>query len=170
MPKLLLVLCLVAPLAAHADDSLLAPFTADYDVHYGGVDVGSSRTQVQRSAEPGRWTIESRSNASGLAKLVAGGTLLQRSTFDLDPDGVRPVSYHFDDGTKQSDRDVKLEFDWHASRVRGTAEDQPVDVATAPGFDPGAGGGAAAARRRARDDRHDREEPRQALPVHAAAP
>jgi len=134
MPKLLLILCLAAPVAAHADNGLLAPFTADYDVHYGSVDVGSSRTRVLRSAEPGRWIIESRSNASGLAKLVAGGTLLQRSTFDLDPSGVRPLNYHFDDGTKQSDRDVKLEFDWHASRVRGTAEDQPVDVATAPGL------------------------------------
>lgn len=134
MPRLLLALCLAAPPGAYADQALLAPFTADYDVHYGSVGVGSSRTRVQRSAEPGRWVIESRSSASGLAKLVAGGTLLQRSTFDLDPSGVRPLDYHFDDGTKQSSRDVKLEFDWHASRVRGTAEDEPVDVATAPGL------------------------------------
>lgn len=133
MSGLLLALCLAAPVAP-ADEGQLAPFTADYDVHYGGVDVGSSRTRVQRSAEPGRWIIESRSNASGLAKLVAGGTLLQRSTFDLDLNGVRPLSYHFDDGTRQSDRDVKLEFDWRSSRVRGTAEDEPVDVATAPGL------------------------------------
>ena len=132
--RLLLALCLAVPLAAHADESQFAPFTADYDVHYGSVDVGSSRTRVLRSAEPGRWIIESRSNASGLARLVAGGTLLQRSTFDLDTSGVRPLKYHFDDGTKQSDRDVRLEFDWHASRVRGTAEDEPVDVATAPGL------------------------------------
>lgn len=134
MPRLLLVLCLATPFAAAADEALLAPFTADYDVHYGSVDVGSSRTRVQRSDEPGRWIIESRSNASGLAKLVAGGTLLQRSTFDLDPSGVRPLNYQFDDGTKQSDRDVRLEFDWQASRVHGTAEDEPVDVATAPGL------------------------------------
>jgi hypothetical protein len=134
MSGLLLALCLAAPIAAHADEGPLAPFTADYDVHYGSVDVGSSRTRVLRSAEPGRWIIESHSNASGLAKLVAGGTLLQRSTFDLDPSGVRPLSYQFDDGTKHSDRDVTLEFDWRASRVRGTAEDEPVDVATAPGL------------------------------------
>lgn len=134
MSGLLLALCCAAPVAAQAEEGALAPFTADYDVHYGGVDVGSSRTRVLRSAEPGRWIIESRSNASGLAKLVAGGTLLQRSTFDLDPGGVRPLSYRFDDGTKQSNRDVTLEFDWRASRVRGTAEDQPVDVAAAPGL------------------------------------
>jgi hypothetical protein len=134
MSRLLLALCFATPLAAQAVDGPLAPFTADYDVHYGSVDVGSSQTRVQRSAEPGRWIIESRSNASGLAKLVAGGTLLQRSTFDLDPDGVRPLSYQFDDGTRQSGRDVKLEFDWPASRVRGTAEDELVDIAAAPGL------------------------------------
>lgn len=132
--KLLMVLSLAAPVIAHADDGLLKPFTADYDVRYGRVDVGSSRTQVQRAGTPGRWVIESRSKASGLANLVVDGTLLQRSTFDLDSTGVRPVSYRFDDGTKKSDSDVRLEFDWQASRVRGTAEDQPVDIATAPGL------------------------------------
>jgi hypothetical protein len=119
---LLLVACLAASMAARADEALLEPFTADYDVHYGSVDVGSSRTRVQRSGEPGQWIIESHSSASGLARLVASGTLLQRSTFELDAAGVRPVSYRFDDGTKRS------------SHVRGVAEDEPVDIAAAPGL------------------------------------
>jgi hypothetical protein len=131
---LLLVACLAASMAARADEALLEPFTADYDVHYGSVDVGSSRTRVQRSGEPGQWIIESHSSASGLARLVASGTLLQRSTFELDAAGVRPVSYRFDDGTKRSSRDVQLEFDWRGSRVRGIAEDEPVDIAAAPGL------------------------------------
>lgn len=134
IPQLLMILCLAAPATVHADHGPLVPFTADYDVRYGSVDVGSSRTRVQRAAEPGRWVIESRTKASGLANLVVDGTLLQRSTFDLDSTGVRPLSYHFDDGTKRGDRDVRLEFDWRASRVRGTAEDEAVDIATAPGL------------------------------------
>ena len=134
MLPLLLVVCLAGPVSAHAEESALVPFIADYDVHYGSVDVGSSRTQVQRSGEQGQWIIESHSSASGLARLVASGTLLQRSTFELDLAGVRPISYRFDDGTKRSSRDVKLEFDWPAGRVRGTAEDEPVDIATAPGL------------------------------------
>lgn len=133
LPALLLA-WLAAPLSAGADDAPIVPFIADYDVHYGSVDVGSSRTRVQRTGEQGQWIIESHSSASGLAKLVASGTLLQRSTFELDSTGVRPISYRFDDGTRRSNRDVQLEFDWHGSRVRGTAEDETVDLATAPGL------------------------------------
>lgn len=134
MVQALLLLLLAAPLAARADDGPLAPFTADYDVHYGSTDVGSSRTQVRRSDQPGRWIIESRSKASGLAKLIASGTLLQRSTFELDSTGLRPLSYRLDDGTRRSSRDVQLEFDWRSSRVRGVAEDESVDIATGPGL------------------------------------
>jgi len=134
MLPLLLVACLAAPMSARADEGPLVPFTADYDVRYGSVDVGSSRTRVLRSDEHGQWIIESHSSASGLARLVASGTLLQRSTFELDAAGVRPVSYRFDDGTKRSSHDVQLEFDWRGSRVRGIAEDEAVDIAAAPGL------------------------------------
>lgn len=134
MLPLLLAACLAAPMAARADGGTLVPFTAEYDVRYGGVDVGSSRTRVQRLGEQEQWIIESHSSASGLARLVASGTLLQRSIFELDAADVRPVSYRFDDGTKRSSHDVQLEFDWRDSRVRGIAEDEPVDIAAAPGL------------------------------------
>lgn len=126
---LLATLLAAQPFATRAADGALAPFVAEYDVRYGSIDVGKSRTQLQRSPEPGQWIIESRSNASGLARIIAGGTLLQRSTFELGAAGPRPLSYRFDDGTQRTGRDVSLEFDWRANRVGGTAEDEPVSLA-----------------------------------------
>lgn len=134
MVQALLLLLLAAPLSARGDDGTIAPYVAEYEVHYGNMEVGSSRTEIQRSGQPGRWTIESSTRASGLAKIVASGTLLQRSTFELDSTGVRPISYRFDDGTKAGKRDVQLEFDWPAGRVQGTAEDEAVDVETSSGL------------------------------------
>ncbi len=119
------------PLAAA---EALAPFVAEYEVRYGGLTVGSSRTEVARGALPGRWTIVSRSDASGLARLIAGGTLEQRSNFAVEGSTLRPFSYRFDDGTNRTGRDVTLEFDWTAGQVRGTAEDEPVAIATEPGL------------------------------------
>ena len=87
---------------ARAGDAALEPFVAEYDVHYGSMDVGSSRTEILRGGEPGRWIIESRSDASGLARLVASGTLVQRSSFEIDGGSLRPISYRFDDGTKRT--------------------------------------------------------------------
>ncbi len=120
--------------AARADDGALAPFTAEYDVRYGSLSVGSNRTELRRASEPDRWIIESRSRASGLAKLVASGTLSQRSSFGLDGQVPKPLSYRFDDGTDDTDQDVTLEFDWDAARISGTAKDEAVAIATTPGL------------------------------------
>ena len=115
--------------SALAEEPQLAPFIADYYVKYGSMSVGTSRTELRRADTPGQWLIESRSKASGLARLIAGGTLVQRSTFQLEADGMRPLSYRFDDGTKQSKHDISLDFDWGTGRVKGIAEGAAVDIA-----------------------------------------
>ena len=126
------VLALVATAASAAAGEALAPFAAEYEVRYGRMAVGTSRTELSRAGD--RWTMESTSTATGFARMIAGGTLRQRSEFELLPDGPRPLSYSFDDGTKRTNRDVSLRFDWKSGRVRGTAEDEPVDVATVEGL------------------------------------
>jgi hypothetical protein len=120
-------LALLAALPAAAAEGGLAPYVADYDVKYGRLSVGTSRTALSRDGEG--WVMESTTNASGLYKIIAGGTLRQRSEFELLVDGPRPTSYLFDDGTRDTDHDVSLQFDWTANRVRGIAEDKRVDVA-----------------------------------------
>jgi hypothetical protein len=127
----MITLASAAPLAA---DGTLAPFIAEYEVRYGNLTVGSSRTELARASQPGRWTIESQSNARGFARIIASGTLTQRSVFEADVAGLRPHSYRFDDGTKRTGHDVTLEFDWRGGRVTGVAEDEPVDVAVEPGL------------------------------------
>jgi hypothetical protein len=124
----------LASAAPRAADGTLSPFIAEYEVRYGNLTVGSSRTELSRAAQAGRWTIESQSNARGFARIIASGTLSQRSLFDADAAGLRPHSYRFDDGTKRTGHDVALEFDWRAGRVTGVAEDQPVNVPVEPGL------------------------------------
>lgn len=120
------------PAASGAAETALAPFVAEYDVRYGRMAVGSSRTELSRAALSGRWILESRSTATGFARVIASGTLKQRSTFDLEASAPRPQSYLFDDGTDRTSHDVTLEFDWQKGSVRGTAEDEPVEVAVIP--------------------------------------
>jgi hypothetical protein len=128
-------IALAASLAATASsvpELPLVPFVAEYDVRYGRMAVGTSRTELARAGSS--WSFESTSVASGLARMIASGTLRQHSEFELTPEGAQPMNYRFDDGTKRTDRDVKLVFDWRAGRVRGTAEDVPVDLAVVPGL------------------------------------
>jgi len=133
---ILVLAALVAgvPATAGVADTQLSPFVANYDVRYGSMSVGTSRTEIARGAEPDQWLIESRSHASGLAKLIAGGMLTQRSIFQLDGADLRPLRYRFDDGTQRSSRDVTLDFDWNSGRVKGRAEGAAVDVPVEPGL------------------------------------
>jgi hypothetical protein len=118
--------------APAAEDAALAPFVADYEVRYSWLQVGTSQTEVAR--EGARWSIESRTTATGLARLKLESTLRQRSEFDLTADGPRPVHYLLDDGTKDTSHDVALDFDWSAGRVHGTAEDADVDLESVAGL------------------------------------
>jgi hypothetical protein len=119
----------VAP--ASGEDSL-SPYVAEYDVRYGRMAVGTSRTELARA--DGHWVLETTSTASGFARVIASGTLRQRSEFDATADGLRPRRYSFDDGTSRTGRDISLDFDWSAGRVHGTAEDVTVDVAAVDGL------------------------------------
>jgi hypothetical protein len=122
----------LSPAGAAAAEVAVTPFVAEYDVRYGRLPGGTSRTMLATSGAG--WVLETAANATGLARIVAPGTVRQRAEFDLAGDVPRPLRYLLDDGTKRTDRDVRLEFDWPAGRVRGTAEEEPVDVALVPGL------------------------------------
>ncbi len=96
------------------------------------LSVGTSRTALSRDGDA--WVMESTTNASGLYRMIASGTLRQRSEFELTPEGPRPQSYLFDDGTRDTARDVALQFDWPGNRVRGIAEDKRVDLESVAGL------------------------------------
>ena len=133
--KLVAAGCLVlssafAPLAAADGEAAVTPFVAEYDVRYGRIPGGTSRTVLARAGDG--WAIETTVTATGLARMIAPGTILQRSEFRVDAGVPLPERYLFDDGTKRTDRDIRLEFGWTAGRVSGVAEGAPVDVALIP--------------------------------------
>jgi hypothetical protein len=125
-------IALMAAAVSAGAEPALAPFVAEYDVRYGRMAVGSSRTELRRAGD--HWVMETTTTASGLARMIASGTLRQSSEFVAADDGLRPRRYAFDDGTARTSRDVALDFDWRSGRVSGTAEDEPVDLATVAGL------------------------------------
>lgn len=116
------------PADAQSVEARLTSFVADYNVKYGSLNVGTSRTELSQFRTTDQWIIETRLTASGLGRLLAGGSLLQHSSFQFDETGLRPLLYRFDDGTRRSERDVELQFDWRTGRVTGVAEGSPVDI------------------------------------------
>jgi hypothetical protein len=114
----------------------LTPFTASFEVIYRGMNAGT--TTLELSPEGGdRWRYLSRANARGVFRLALSGEIRQTSQFTLGAAGPRPLRYVADDGTEDVKRDIRLDFDWKAGRVRGTAEAQPVDLAVRDGLQDG---------------------------------
>ncbi|MBM2854500.1 MAG: hypothetical protein HW417_1428 [Steroidobacteraceae bacterium] len=133
----IVALAAIAAVNAHsalADEPRLVPFIADYDVKYGNLSAGSSRTELRRASLPDQWQFESRTTASGLARLIMGGTIVQRSIFQLEAGDLRPLSYRYDDGEKGSESDVSLDFDWAAGRVKGISKAAAVDIEVEAGL------------------------------------
>ncbi len=136
-------LALTFPLAGSAapGDAVeggLSAYVADYKVKYGSITVGRSRTELSRTRIAEHWVMETRITATGLGKLMASDNLVQHSMFRCDAAGLLPLSYRFEDGSRHSDGDVVLQFDWRVGRVTGTAEGEPVDVPVEPGLQDGA--------------------------------
>lgn len=118
--------------AAPSDSEALAPFRATFDVVFLGVEAGTSTLELTRESDD-RWRYESHNRARGLFRLAFPDEILQTSVLQITESGPRPLRYRADDGGESTERDVALDFDWAAGRVRGLAETRPVDLALPAG-------------------------------------
>lgn len=114
----------------------LKPFAAAYEVVYRGMNAGTTTLDLT-SEGPDRWRYVSKANARGLFRLVVSGEVRQTSQFTLEGGDPRPTRYVADDGTEDIKHDIRLDFDWKAGRVRGTAETHPVDLPLRDGLQDG---------------------------------
>jgi hypothetical protein len=110
----------------------LRPFTASYNITWGGISAGSATLTLQQNAD-GRWTYQSHTAARGFFRLAIP-ELRSRSVFVLQDGKVVPEQFVADDGAGSSSREQELHFDWTAGRVTGKAEKSKVDLPLEPGM------------------------------------
>lgn len=116
-----------APVSAAAPQ----PHAITYRTTFKGMNAGDLELRLTRSG--GTWAYETRANPSFLARLAVNPASRERGEFRLGPDGVQPLRYSLDDGTKDAAKDVRLEYDWTRARVAGTARGERVDLPVEPG-------------------------------------
>lgn len=110
----------------------LAPFSIEYQVVYRGSNAGTSHLDLVRS-NGSQWRYSSSNKARGIFRLVFPGEIRQSSLLKIDQGAVRPLRFEADDGTDNTKRDIRLDFDWSRARASGTAEQKSVDVALPSG-------------------------------------
>jgi hypothetical protein len=127
-----LITILAAAGFARADESALQPFTATYAVTFRGIQAGTLQMDLRREPDTGHLVYETRANPSMLARIVVSSNALERSVMELTPEGIRPLSWHLDDGKSGTARDGTLRFDWMQKSVSGEIEGKKIELEAVP--------------------------------------
>jgi hypothetical protein len=98
--------------AAHAADATVATYAANYRVVYKGKEAGTAEYSVQYLADRDLYEFSSRVLAKGLLKLARPNPAVDRSQFRVDADGVRPLEFWYEDGSRSGEDNVHIVFDW----------------------------------------------------------
>ena len=124
-------------LPAHAQDDDKTDALDEFQIYliarYAGfsADVWTHLTAVENSDD---YVYEVSTRARGLAKLVRSGTAIEKSRFTLTDSGLRPNSYHLDDGTKKVENDTDITFDWDTGMAHSIYKDEAKDFEITPGI------------------------------------
>lgn len=116
------VLALLSGSAVTAEP-LLTPHSAEYRVK---ISVLSGKLTTRLDATERGYAAIHRIEPTGMARMVAGGTIEETSLFDATDDGVLPVHYLSNDTLSRDKTRAKIAFDWDTRSISGTVNDQPV--------------------------------------------
>jgi hypothetical protein len=127
----LLLLAVIS--SARATPTVPQPFVASYAVTYRGLSGGTLRMEWRQDGQ-NRYVFETSAKPSTLARLIISSDAFERTTLELTPQGLRPLTWEANDGRSGAKGDGKLQFDWNTNTVSGTYEGQPVKLALEPGM------------------------------------
>jgi hypothetical protein len=97
---------------AHGADATVATYTATYRVVYKGKEAGTAEFGVRHLAEQDLYEFSSRVMAKGMLKLARPNPAVERSQFRVDENGIRPVQFWYEDGSRSGEDNFEIEFDW----------------------------------------------------------
>ena len=113
--------------------AMLIPYKARYQVSYRGLSGGHVESSFRRGATPGEWVYETHAQPNLLGRIAVSEQAHERGTMQISGNGVRPLTFVFDDGTSASEKDVRLAFDWSANLLKGAAKHGPFEIPVTPG-------------------------------------
>jgi hypothetical protein len=114
--------------ATEADSPELKPFKARYQATFRGISGGQIENGLRPGTRPGQWLYETRAFPNLLGRVAVSPQAAARGGMEITADGVRPLSFDFNDGKPDLAKDVHFAFDWDAGRVKGVAQGNPFDL------------------------------------------
>jgi hypothetical protein len=119
----LILLMLAAQGSGGVEDGVPQPFSATYVLQRGLFNVAQTRVELQRPGA-GRYVYRTHSYATGIAALLGGGGIRERSEGTVTEDGLRPTRYRYRRSGDET-RDGELRFYWDDGQVVNDFGDHP---------------------------------------------
>lgn len=117
-----LLLLAAAAGRAGAAESALQPYVAEYKVEISVLG-GVLETELRKTADGYRASHTVR--ATGLSRLLAGGSIADIAEFERVDDYLRPSRFMTDDTVTRDGTRADISFDWTAGEARGTLDGKP---------------------------------------------
>lgn len=130
---LMLCLLLWLPHSGVIADPLSENFTAIYTLSKGVMELGHT-TRTLTIGNNGERTFESVTKASGLARLISDGEVIERSRWNMVENYPRPLDYTYKNTAGKKDRNIKLLFDWQKNIITNIINGDPWKMKLQPGI------------------------------------
>jgi hypothetical protein len=109
---------------SHAQSSVgLKPYVARYNVKYRGMSGGDIEFTL-KSEGNGRYVFSSHLLPNFLGGLFASDQAEDTSHLLFDGNAVKPLQFSSEDGSQNTSKDIRYEFDWNNNSVKGHYKDQ----------------------------------------------
>jgi len=119
---ILLATLVTMAMPALASDTFM-PHEAEYKVKISVLG-GKLNTSLQRSADG--YVAHHVIKPTGVAALIAGGTIDELSEFSTGADGIRPSFYRTNDQISSDKERAEIQFDWSTGEASGQVNDKEV--------------------------------------------
>jgi hypothetical protein len=104
-------------------ESSLTPHSAEYKVK---ISILGGNLTTKLSATDSGYVAAHMIKATGMSRMIAGGSITESSQFDISNDGIRPTKYVSLDTLSRDKTKAEVWFDWDAGEARGTVNGENV--------------------------------------------
>lgn len=112
----------MSPVYAEQKNVGLRPYTARYQVSYRGLSGGDLEFSLQRQGN-GQYEYSSHIFPNFLGGLFASDQAEDTSLIAVNGETIRPLKFRSEDGTRKTEKDIRLDFDWSKNAVSGHAKE-----------------------------------------------
>ncbi len=124
--NILLILGLVLPVLPALAGPRLTPHAAEYDV---SISVLGGKLNTQFETTEHGYFAESVIEATGMSRLLAGGSIREKSWFSERDGKILPIQYRSADTISRDHDIVDLDFNWNTQEVTGLINGQDFQAA-----------------------------------------